>query len=92
MKKERLFFLTQCRPVSKQLVKPSWQELRQKQITNDGKCRKFDEMGYIYGHKKISPHKLFTNYKGENSIYTVKVEQNKDYFLDMPQNFHLLFS
>ena len=49
-------------------------------------------MGYVYGHK-VSPHKLFINYKGENSIYTVeKVEQNKDYFLDMPKDFHLFFS
>lgn len=49
-------------------------------------------MGYVYGHK-VSPHKLFINYKGENSIYTIeKVEQNKDYFLDMPKDFHLFFS
>lgn len=49
-------------------------------------------MGHLYGHK-VSPHKLFINCKGENSIYTVeKVEQNKDYFLDMPKDFHLFFS
>lgn len=42
---------------------------------------------------KYLPTNYSINYKGENSIYTVeKVEQNKDYFLDMPQNFHLLFS
>lgn len=58
MKKERLFFLTQCQLVSKQLVKPSWQELRQKQITNDGKSRKFDEKWDTYMGTKYLP----TNY------------------------------